>query len=146
MVSLSAYAGPNRRLAKPSPLIVGLAALGAAGIAFATLCPQSLRPHMGDPDAERFAAFMILGALIALAAGRRWARATMAIVTLAVGLEAAQLIVPGRDAMLADAIIKAMGGVCGVASAQAFFILRRLALRFAGVLAARRRAEPALAG
>ena len=146
MVSTTAYAGPNRRLAKPSPLVIGLAVLGLGGIAFATLCPIGLRPHMADPDSERFAAFMVLGAVIALAAGRRWASATAAILVLAFGLEAAQLLVPGRDAMLADAIIKAMGGVCGVAAGQAFFILRRLAQQLSAAIAARRKAEPALAG
>lgn len=140
MARTAAYSGPNRRFAKPSPLVVGLAALAVCGIAFATLCPIELRPRMAEPDAERFAAFFGLGGLIALAAGRRWIGATAAVMLLAFGFEAAQLVVPGRDAMLSDAIIKAMGGVCGSAAAQAVFAARRLAVRLSDVLG--RRAKP----
>ena len=129
MARTAAYFGPNRRIARPSPLVVGLAVLAIAGIAFATLCPIRLRPRMADPDAERFAAFFALGALIALASGRRWIGATLAVMLLAFGFEAAQIAAPGRDPMLSDAIIKAMGGVCGSAAAQAAFAVRRLAVR-----------------
>ena len=119
-------------------MVVGLAVLGAAAIAFVTFCPIGLRPHLASPDAERFAAFLVLGGLIALAAGRRWARATALVVFLAFGFEAGQLLVPGRDAMASDAIIKAMGGVSGCAAAQAFFALRRLSVRLSGAMARRR--------
>ena len=122
-----------------------LAVLAVGGIAFASLCPIALRPRMADPDAERFAAFFVLGGLIALASGRRWIGATAAVMLLAFGFEAAQLAAPGRDPMLSDAIIKAMGGVCGSAAAQAVFAVRRLAARLTGRLAWWRKARSILA-
>jgi VanZ family protein len=48
---------------------------------------------------------------------------------LAFGLEAAQQFAPGRHAHLADAMVKAFGGVTGVAGYQLMFPLRRLILR-----------------
>ena len=145
MARRAAYSGPNRRIARPSPVVVGLAVLAVAGIAFATLCPIELRPRMGDPDTERFAAFFVLGALIAQACGRRWLGATAAVMLLAFGFEAAQLAAPGRDPMLSDAIIKALGGVCGSAAAQAVFAVRRLTLSLSALLARRRNATRLLA-
>ncbi|WP_394761011.1 VanZ family protein [Phenylobacterium sp.] len=146
MARTASWTGPDRRLARPSPVVVGLAVLGAAAIAFVTFCPIGMRPHLASPDAERFAAFFVLGGLIALAAGRRWVSATVAVVALAFAFEAGQLIIPGRDAMLSDAIVKALGGVCGCAVGQAFFALRRLVLRLSVVAARRRTPVSASAG
>jgi hypothetical protein len=138
MSASAAYAGPERRLAGPSPLQIALAALAAAAVAFATLCPIALRPHFASADLERFCAYAVLGVLVARAAGRRALAATAIMVLLAVGLEFAQRFVPGRHATVADAAVKALGGVAGAALAELAYPLRRLLARGA----AAPRAEP----
>jgi hypothetical protein len=110
-------------------MIVGLAALGAAAIAFVTLCPIGLRPHLASATEERFGAYFVLGVLVALAAGRRWLGAMAVVVVLALGLEAAQLLAPTRDAAMSDALVKALSGVLGTAAAQLIFPVRRLLTR-----------------
>ena len=116
---------PERRQAKPSVTLILLAALGAEAIGLATLCPINLRPHLWSANHERFAAYLVLGAMISLAAQRRWLSALALTVFLAFGLEAAQRLIPGRHAVLSDATIKALGGVLGCAAAQVSFVLRR---------------------
>jgi len=129
MAPPASHARPERRLARPSPLVVGLALAGAAGIAFVTLCPIGLRPHLGSATQERFGAYFVLGVLVALAAGRRWLGATAVVLLLAFGLEAAQALAPGRDPAMSDALVKALGGVLGAAVAQLVFPIRRLIAR-----------------
>lgn len=129
MATATSHIGPDRRLAKPSPLLVGLVVLGVASISFATLCPISLRPHLASANEERFGAYFVVGVLIALVAGRRWLAATTFVAVLAFGLEAAQLLVPGRDAVVSDALVKALGGVLGSAAGQFIFPLKRLIAR-----------------
>ena len=129
MTSAATYAGRDRRRAKPSKTAIATAALGVAGVAFVTLCPISLRPHLAGASLERLAAYGVLGVLASRAAGRRTLSATVAVMILAFGLEAAQRFAPGRHAHLADAVVKAFGGVTGVASYQLMFPLRRLIAR-----------------
>lgn len=117
---------PERRRAKPSVPLIALAILCAAVTGFVTLCPIALRPHLWSANHERFAAYFVLGALVALAAQRRWLGGLAMVLFLAFGLEAAQRLVPGRHAMLSDATVKALGGVLGCAAAQLSFPLRRL--------------------
>jgi VanZ family protein len=114
-------------------MMVGSAVLAAAAIAFATLCPIQMRPHLLGADAERFAAYLALGALVSRASGRHWLGATTIVVIVALGLEAAQRLVPGRDAAWADAVVKALGGVFGSGAAQLVFPVRRLFTRLAAV-------------
>jgi hypothetical protein len=121
----TAPAVPERRLARPSPRQIGLAILALAAIAFVTLCPIGLRPHFANADQERFAGFLVLGALLARAAGRRGLAATAAVLLLAFGLELAQGLAPGRHAALSDALVKALGGVLGVAATQLAYPLQR---------------------
>jgi len=121
----TAYAGPERRLARPSAGWIGLAALGLAAVGFVTLCPIGLRPHLAGGDQERFWAFLLLGGLVGRAAGRHGLGATAAVVLLAFGLEFAQELAPGRHAALSDALVKALGGAVGVAAAQLSFPLTR---------------------
>src|SRR4051812_50023557 len=125
MTAAETFRGPERRLARPSPLLIGLAAAVLAAIAFATLCPIGLRPPLATADQERFAAFALLGAVAGLAAGRRALAATALVVLAAFALEAAQGLAPGRDAALSDAMVKALGGVAGSAAAQLMFPLKR---------------------
>jgi hypothetical protein len=94
-------------------------------IVFATLGPQSARPHLGDPSLERFGAYFLTSAAFVVAYPRRpWIIACAAVLT-AILLEMGQLEVPGRDARLADALVKAIGGLTGS-------VLAAITLRFAG--------------
>jgi hypothetical protein len=129
MAETAARTRPERRLARPSPLVVGLALAAVAGVAFVTLCPIGLRPRLASPTEERLAAYFVLGLLVALAAGRRWLGATAVVLILAFGLEAAQALVPTRDPAMADALVKAAGGILGSAAAQLVFPIRRLIAR-----------------
>ena len=87
-----------RRLA----IVVGGAAVLV--IVFATLSPIGLRPKTGHPDLESFGAFFLAGACFAIGYPRyrRWV--SMGIVIGASALEAAQLLVPGRDVHVHDAV------------------------------------------
>ena len=125
--------GRERRRAKPSKAVIATALLGAAAIAFVTLCPIGLRPHLASANLERFGAYLAVGFLVSRAAGRQAMGATVVIMALAFGLEAAQRLAPGRHAVLADAVVKAFGGVSGVAGYQMLFPLRRLIVRFSGL-------------
>lgn len=120
------YAGADRRRGRYSAPFVAFAVLGVASIAFATLCPIGMRPHLASANEERFWAYFVLGVLVALAAPRRWLGATLFVVVLAFVLEAGQRLAPGRDAAVADAMLKALGGVFGSAAGQSLFPLRRL--------------------
>ncbi len=129
MTANTPQAGRDRRRARPSKTVIAAAALGVAAIVFVTLCPIGLRPHLAGANLERLAAYALLGTLVSRAAGRSALGATMAMMVLAFGLEAAQRFAPGRHAHLADAVIKAFGGVSGVAAYQLFFPLRRALIR-----------------
>ena len=120
-----AYAGRDRRRARPSALAIAVAAAGLSAIAFATLCPIGLRPHLAGANVERFCAYLGLGLLVSRAAGRKALTATLGVIALAIALEAAQRLVPGRHAALPDAAIKALGGVLGVAAHQLSFPFKR---------------------
>ena len=85
-------------------------------IVFSTLSPIGLRPKTGFPDLERFVAFLLAGASFAVAYPNRRGWVLAALVVGAGFLEVGQLFVPGRDGHLHDAIIKATGGIIGVAS------------------------------
>jgi hypothetical protein len=111
--SRSRYSGPERRIVKPSPTLLCLAALGVAAVIFVTLCPIGLRPHFASAVAERFGAYFALGLLVSQAAPRRIGLVLTCLVLLAFGLEAAQALIPGRDARFVDACVKATGGVVG---------------------------------
>jgi hypothetical protein len=113
--------GERRRPLGASVVTMAIAAsAGCAlvtGIAFATLCPQSMRPHLGNGQIERFGAFFVTAAAFASAFPRRPVLVATALVGVAIGLELSQLLVPGRDAGVPDAIEKSCGAVVGSASA-----------------------------
>lgn len=117
--------GRDRRRMRPSPLAIALACAGLIAIAYATLCPIALRPHLASANVERFAAFLALGLLVSRAAGRKALFATAAVVIAAIALEAAQRLAPGRHPAIADATVKALGGVIGVAAFQLSFPFKR---------------------
>ncbi len=96
---------------------VALGGLIMAFIVYATLCPIQGRPKTGHPDLERFAAFFLVGALLSIGLPNRRRILGVGIVIAACALEAAQLLIPTRDAHIHDALVKAVGGLAGVASA-----------------------------
>ena len=93
-------------------LIVGWASLVL--ITFATLSPIQDRPKLAGLQLEHFAAFAIMGFAFALGAPRRtWSLVAMMILSAFV-LESAQLLTPDRHGRVLDALVKAIGGGCGV--------------------------------
>jgi hypothetical protein len=109
------------RLISRSPSPRGVILLGAwglaAGIVFATLCPQAWRPHLGDAQTERFYAYFAAAWTFALAYPKRPWTVALTAVLFAVLLELAQFAAPGRDPGLPDAVAKALGGLGGVSAA-----------------------------
>lgn len=94
-----------------------LAAAWAAllAVAFATLSPIGIRPHIPVPaNVERAFAFFVIGTLFALAYPKRiwWALAIMLIGVF--GLELLQELRPDRHARLGDAAAKATGALLGL--------------------------------
>ncbi|WP_054313677.1 VanZ family protein [Mesorhizobium sp. 1M-11] len=96
-------------------------------IVFATLSPIGLRPHVGDPNIERAAAYLLLGAALSLSFPRHMMRVAFFVVGIAAVLESLQLIDPGRHGRIEDMLIKAVAGLIGVAViALAGRLLRRV--------------------
>ena len=98
----------------------GLAAWASVGfIIYATLVPVHLRPRVDDvgPDVERFAAYAVASALMALAYPRHALRIGLAMIAVAVVLEIAQLATPDRDARVVDTIVKIAGAMVGTIAA-----------------------------
>ncbi len=131
--------GRERRISRPSPGMVLLALFLVGGIAYATLCPIGMRPHLASANQERFGAYFIMGLVVALAFPRRWLTVSLFVALVAIGLEAGQLLIPGRDARVADALVKMLGGVVGAQAGFGSFAARRLLKR----LLEARRAGPA---
>ena len=117
---------PERRVYRPSPILLLAAFLGFAGITFATLCPIGMRPHFASANVERFGAYFVLGGIFSFAFPRRRLTVVLGVLTLACGLEAAQLLIPGRDGRFEDATVKAFGGVMGACAGYAIYPLKRL--------------------
>jgi hypothetical protein len=86
----------------------------AAAIVLVTLGPVGVRPQLGHPSMERFAAYIALGGAFSLAYPRHRAWVALAVVCGALGLEMGQLMIPGRDARIPDALVKAVGAAAGV--------------------------------
>ena len=99
--------------------------LALAFIVYATLSPIEARPVVAGPHYEHFAAFALTGLAFGLAYPRRVLLAVVIVVGAAVGLEALQLLTPDRHGRVADALVKAAGGICGIGLGQlASFLLR----------------------
>jgi VanZ family protein len=90
-----------------------LAVVLALYIAFVTLAPLRYRPQTGHPQAERFAAYLVLGAVFSLAYPKQRGWIAVGVVAGSIALELGQLAVPGRDAGIPDVIAKALGGITG---------------------------------
>jgi VanZ family protein len=104
---------------------MALALAGLAMIAYATLCPIEMRPHLASANEERFGAYFVLGFLGALAVPRQLSLVSISLVLIAFGLEWGQRFVPTRDPALADAIVKAFGGMLGAQCGVTTFTFRR---------------------
>jgi hypothetical protein len=80
-----------------------------------TISPLTDRPHVGSgPTFERAGAFALLGLLFCLGYRRFWPVALVIVALVAGGFELVQALTPDRHARLADALVKAAGGVIGV--------------------------------
>lgn len=112
-----------------------LAWLVLAVIAFSTLSPVGMRPHLGTlVHVERFGAFALMGFLFGVIHPRRLGLVGLCVVAVAVGLELLQTVAFDRHARVVDFAIKAAGGAGGVAAAWLFLRNRRLVERVLGRL------------
>ena len=105
----------------PSKLFPVLAALGVALIALVTLSSQAARPVLISADesdlivfVERFGAYAVLGSLLYLAMPGRIGLALITMSTIAVMLEALQILRADRDPAILDVIEKICGGIVGI--------------------------------
>lgn len=81
----------------------------------ATISPIDDRPHVASgPALERIGAFVLLGLLFCLGYRRSWPLALIVVLVAAGGFEALQMLTPDRHDRLADALVKAAGGIGGV--------------------------------
>ena len=88
--------------------------LATAYIVFVTLSPVSYRPQLGHPNLERLGAYLFVGTAFSVGYPKARRLVAIALVLGACLLEAGQLLVPGRDARLSDAGVKALGGILGM--------------------------------
>jgi hypothetical protein len=94
-------------------------------IIYATLVSGGARPQLTRDEpglivfVERFGAYALLGVLFTLAYPRHVALICLLVLGGAVVLELLQLLVPGRDARLIDAVEKLAGGGVGILAARA---------------------------
>ncbi len=99
--------------------------LALAFIVFATLSPISDRPVLARPQFEHFAAFALLGLAFGLAYPARLPLVATIVLGSAVGLETLQLLTPDRHGRVLDAVVKAVGGICGISAGQLILFLLR---------------------
>jgi VanZ family protein len=90
----------------------------AAGLIVVTWGPLEVRPSIGHPEIERFGAYFLTAAVFVAAYPRRALVIALASVFFAFMLEFGQFFAPGRDPRFTDAVVKALGGLCGVAAAH----------------------------
>jgi VanZ family protein len=95
-------------------LITILAWLTLLGIAFATLSPIGLRPHLGAVSVERFWAFAVAALLFGLAYPRQTWLVALMVSGAAIGLEILQHLTPDRHGHVSDALVKLAGAIAGV--------------------------------
>ena len=72
MFEAQPFRGLERRVTTPSPVFAILSVLVVAAIAFASLCPIGLRPHLASANQERIGAYFLLGFLFAMSFRRHW--------------------------------------------------------------------------
>ncbi|WP_398481794.1 VanZ family protein [Tardiphaga sp.] len=94
-------------------IIIILAWSALLAVAFATLSPIGLRPHVGNVSGERFWAFALVGLLFGIAYPRHLWLVTLMVGGAAVGLEVLQHLTPDRHGQVPDALIKLAGALSG---------------------------------
>lgn len=99
--------------------------LALALIAFVTLSPIQDRPSFLHPQAERFAAFAVMGLAFVVGYPRRTALILLFVVFSAFTLEAMQLLTPDRHGRLLDAVVKVAGGVTGIGAGHLILLVLR---------------------
>jgi VanZ family protein len=104
----------------PRKLILIAAWACALFIAYATLAPAGARPQLTSDEpvlvvfVERFGAYFLLGILFYFSYPHYLFRVCLLLFGTAIVLELLQLLIPGRDARLIDAIEKLAGGLTGI--------------------------------
>lgn len=101
-------------------IIIILAWSTLLAIAFATLSPIGLRPHVGDVTGERFLAFAVVGLLFGLAYPRHLWLVTLLVGGAAMSLEVLQHLTPDRHGEIPDALVKLAGALTGTGLAYVF--------------------------
>jgi hypothetical protein len=88
-----------------------------AVVVVATLSPIGARPHIAHlgPQIERFVAYLVAAAALAISYPGRKRVILLCIVAGAGGLELAQHFEASRHARALDALVKIMGGLSGLA-------------------------------
>ncbi|MBR0750726.1 VanZ family protein [Bradyrhizobium jicamae] len=94
-------------------------------IACVTLSPIQDRPSLAGAQLERFVAFATMGLAFVLGYPRRTLLIVLFVVGSAFMLEAMQLLTPDRHGRLIDAIVKAAGGTCGIATGRLVLLYLR---------------------
>ena len=80
---------------------------------------------MGHANLERFGAYALVGLLMGLAYPRHLTLVVLFVVGVAAVLEVLQLVTPDRHGQFANALVKAAGGMTGVAAAFIVFARKR---------------------
>lgn len=87
----------------------------AGAVTMATFSPIGLRPTTTfGADIERAAAFVMLGALVAIAYPRRWPAVIYGTLGLILSLEALQLVSQDRHGRFSDMAVKSLGALTGL--------------------------------
>jgi VanZ family protein len=100
--------------------------LALAFIAYATLSSINARPVIAGAQLEHFAAFALAGFAFGLAYPKRLLLVLAIVVGSALALESLQLLTPDRHGRVLDAVVKAVGGICGIGVSQAALFLLRI--------------------
>lgn len=87
----------------------------AVSIVLLSVCPPSDRPSTDVPhNLEHFLAFAITGLFFAFGYPTRYLILTGALILFTIGIEAAQLWVPGRHARVSDLTVDSLAVILGV--------------------------------
>src|ERR1700744_254653 len=105
-------------------IVAGWLVLGF--VVVATLSPATARPSLASPHLEHFAAFALIGLAFALAYPNRVLLVVTLVIGAALGFEVLQLITPDRHGRVADALVKALGGISGICVGQMLSFLLHL--------------------
>lgn len=100
--------------------LIAIAWACVAFIAFATLSPIGLRPHLASPHREYVLAFATLSLLFSLTYPNRPVLVLALIVCAAAILETLQAFTVDRHPRVLDFLFKSMGAVCGSFAAAVY--------------------------